>query len=68
MISERMSATIHRIYSRTHADTADAASEEDLMRAEDCHIKSITVFMSIIPGSSQTIVLTDIREDVCNDS
>ena len=47
---------------------SDAASAEDLMTAEDSHIKSITVCMSINPGSSQTIVAYDIREDVCNDS
>ena len=46
----------------------DAASAEDLMTAEDRHIKSITVCMSANCGSSQTIVAYDIREDVCNDS
>ena len=46
----------------------DAASAEDLMTAEHHHVKSITVCMSINPGLSHTIILYDIREDVCNDS
>ena len=41
-----------------------AASLEDLMTAEDRHIKSITVCRSIQPGLIQTIVAYDIREDV----
>ena len=47
---------------------AASAEAEDLMSVEDRHIKSITVYMSINPVSSQTIVAYDIREDVCNDS
>ena len=46
----------------------DAASAEDLMTAEDRHIKSIRVCMSANCGSSQTIVAYDIGELVCNDS
>ena len=38
------------------------------VRAKKRHIKSITVCMSINPGSRQQMVAYDIREDVCNDS
>ena len=47
---------------------AASAEAEDLMTAEDRHIKSITVCMRMNPNSRQNIVAYDIREDVCNDS
>ena len=49
----------------------DAASAEDLMRvlrAEDRHIKSITVCLSANCGSSPPIVAYVIRDLKCNDS
>ena len=67
-----MSTTNHAIYGRPlvecrmYPDEASAEAE-DPMTAEDRHIKSITLCMSTYPGSSQTIVAYDIRENVCNE-
>ena len=68
MLRVSLTAAIHRIYSQTHEDRChlcpDANSAEDLMSAEDRHIKSVKVCMSANCGSSLTIVAYDIREDV----
>ena len=56
-----------QIQCRKRPDAASAEAE-DPMTFEDRHIKSITVCMSINPGSIKTIVAYDIGEDVCSDS
>ena len=47
---------------------SESQNTEDLMTAEDRHIKSITVCKRANSGSSQPIVAYDASEDVCNDS